>query len=514
MTGAGAKTMITINDSAGSELFDEIDKELIKRTPYTFARRFGAVPVSRVKEGVITLVRSEGADPVALSEYRRVFMAPIITHSVNEQKFDELLESIYAHHATDVNEAVDSNVIGGDETALSETLGNIEDLLVADDDAPIIKLINALLTQALRDHASDIHFEIFESRASVRLRIDGRLKNVFAPPREIFSTLTSRLKVMANLDIAEKRLPQDGRFSLRLGRRPIDVRISTIPSSRGERVVLRLLEKQGDHLTLGTIGIDERTREQFREIIEKPHGIILVTGPTGSGKTTTLYTAIGHLDKSTLNIMTVEDPIEYELGGISQTPVNAMIDMTFARALRAILRQDPDVIMIGEIRDTETARIAVQASLTGHLVLSTLHTNDAVGAITRLIDMEVEPYLLASSLLGVIAQRLVRTLCPVCKVSSESDKKTRRLTGGLENTFHPVGCDQCHRTGYKGRLGIFELVEINDSIKTLIHDGASEQIIRDRCRAEGKTVPLKESVMKLVAEGKTSLEESLRVVEN
>ncbi len=333
----------------------------------------------------------------------------------------------------------------------------------------MIRLINALLTQALRDGASDIHFEPFETRSVVRLRIDGTLRDLIEPARALHGAIVSRLKIMAQLDIAEKRLPQDGRITLRVAGKPVDVRVSTIPTGHGERVVLRLLDKQAGRLDLTQLGMDDATLAHMDRLIKEPHGIVLVTGPTGSGKTTTLYAALSRLDTAALNIMTVEDPIEYDLDGISQTQINARIDMSFARALRTILRQDPDVVMIGEIRDLETAQIAVQASLTGHLVFATLHTNDAVSAVTRLVDMGVEPFLLASSLIGVGAQRLVRRLCLECRKPFVRDGVT---------FYSAQGCPACNRSGYRGRTGIYELLTVDDELRRLIHDRASEQALR------------------------------------
>src|SRR5688572_19352180 len=344
-----------------------------------------------------------------------------------------------------------------DLSRIMQELPAVEDLLEASDDAPIIRMLNALLTQAARDGASDIHIEPYERHSSVRFRVDGALREVVQPNRALHAALISRLKIMAELDIAEKRLPQDGRISLRIGTRAVDVRVSTLPSAHGERAVLRLLDKTESRISLESVGMTGGTLDRFLKLIEQPHGIILVTGPTGSGKTTTLYAALSRLDSSTSNIMTVEDPIEYELPGIGQTQVNPKIDLDFAKALRAILRQDPDVIMIGEIRDYETAQIAIQASLTGHLVLATLHTNDAPSAVTRLTDMGVEPFLLSSSLLGVLAQRLVRKLCPYCK---DAEGVAR-------------GCQHCSFTGYQGRTGIFELMLADDRMRALIHNRSS-----------------------------------------
>jgi len=379
-----------------------------------------------------------------------------------------------------------------------QDLPAVEDLLEAAHDAPIIRMLNALLTQAAKDGASDIHIEPYERASSVRFRVDGTLREVVQPNRALHAALISRLKIMAELDIAEKRLPQDGRISLRIGGHAVDVRVSTMPSAHGERAVLRLLDKGDAHFTLQALGMSEQVLGPFQRLVQQPHGIVLVTGPTGSGKTTTLYAALQTLDTRTTNVLTVEDPIEYELPGIGQTQVNAKIDLSFAKALRAILRQDPDVIMIGEIRDFETAQIAIQASLTGHLVLATLHTNDAPSAITRLTDMGVEPFLLSSSLLGVLAQRLVRKLCPACK---------RQDSQGL---WHPVGCEACGHTGYKGRTGVYELMSADEHIRSLIHQRAAESVLAQAAVAAG-LVPMREDGQRLVGVGLTSAEEVLRV---
>jgi general secretion pathway protein E len=382
---------------------------------------------------------------------------------------------------------------------MMQELPAIEDLLEASNDAPIIRMLNALLTQAVKDGASDIHIEAYERSSSVRFRVDGTLRDVVQPNKALHAALISRLKIMAELDIAEKRLPQDGRISLRIGGRAVDVRVSTLPSAHGERAVLRLLDKGEAKFSLSGLGMNNELLDQFKNLVSQPHGIVLVTGPTGSGKTTTLYASLGELDVSTTNILTVEDPIEYELPGIGQTQVNPKIELTFAKALRAILRQDPDVIMIGEIRDFETAQIAIQASLTGHLVLATLHTNDAPSAVTRLIDMGIEPFLLSSSLLGVLAQRLVRVLCPHCK---RLDERTGH--------YHPVGCPECGQTGYKGRTGVYELMATNDELRALIHANAPESQIRETATQSGLR-SMRDDGERLVAQGLTSIEEVWRV---
>ncbi|MEO8151730.1 MAG: type II secretion system ATPase GspE [Rhizobacter sp.] len=385
-----------------------------------------------------------------------------------------------------------------DLSRMMQDLPAVEDLLEAANDAPIIRMLNALLTQAAKDGASDIHIEPYERSSSVRFRVDGTLREVVQPNKALHAALISRLKIMAELDISEKRLPQDGRISLRIGGRAVDVRVSTLASSHGERAVLRLLDKGESKFTLEGLGMGGDTLQRFDKLVQQPHGIVLVTGPTGSGKTTTLYASLGRIDTSATNVLTVEDPVEYELAGIGQTQVNSKIDLTFAKALRAILRQDPDVIMIGEIRDFETAQIAIQASLTGHLVLATLHTNDAPSAVTRLTDMGIEPFLLSSSLLGVLAQRLVRKLCPHCK---KQDAKGR---------WHPVGCSECGQSGYKGRTGVYELMVADDKVRGLIHSRAAESQIFVAAEANGMR-SMREDGERLVTEGVTSPEEVMRV---
>ena len=454
--------------------------------PYAFARTHQLLLED---DGhTLTLWHSDAPDLSAWSEITRA-------HAV--QAFEYLDKTSLAKRISEAYAQADSNAAAvvsevqsdADLTRMMQELPAVEDLLEAADDAPIIRMLNALLTQAARDGASDIHIEPYERHSSVRFRVDGTLREVVQPNRALHAALISRLKIMAELDIAEKRLPQDGRISLRLGSRAVDVRVSTLPSAHGERAVLRLLDKSEARLTLEAVGMQGRVLQQVEQLISQPHGILLVTGPTGSGKTTTLYAALQRLDAAHNNIMTVEDPIEYELSGVGQTQVNSKIDLTFAKALRAILRQDPDVIMIGEIRDFETAQIAIQASLTGHLVLATLHTNDAASAITRLTDMGVEPFLLSSSLLGVLAQRLLRKTCTHC---------------------HGKGCDECGHSGYQGRTGIFELLTTNDDIRALIHNQASEAQLRDAALRNGMTL-MRDDGERLVRAGISTREELIRV---
>ena len=484
--------------------------------PYAFAKSNGVV-VTGFGSGMGDVAVGPGTDPaiqaVALAELRRVLGVPIRARRVDSAEFEDLVAAHY--NASDAGAAALADDLAQDMdlSRLLQEIPRVEDLLDSQHDAPLIRLINALFTQALRDGASDIHIEPFETRSVVRLRIDGTLRDLIEPARALHAAIVSRIKIMAQLDIAEKRLPQDGRIALRVAGKPIDVRVSTIPTGHGERVVLRLLDKQAGRLDLSRLGMDEATLAQVDALIRAPHGIILVTGPTGSGKTTTLYAALSRLDPKALNIMTVEDPIEYDLDGISQTQINTRIEMSFARALRTILRQDPDVVMIGEIRDLETAQIAVQASLTGHLVFATLHTNDAVSAVTRLVDMGVEPFLLASSMIGVGAQRLVRRLCVECRKPFTPEPAQLRDLGftPTQGTFYaPQGCPACNHTGYKGRTGIYELLVVDDDLRRLIHDRASEQALRAHGLSNGAR-SLRDDGMRLAAEGVISLEEVVRV---
>ncbi len=445
---------------------------------------------------VVDVWVSESSSPAAIAEISRHF-GRIRLHTMPREQLESAIAKAYAGHGGDAAQVVGEVESDLDFARLMQDMPAVEDLLESADDAPVIRMINALLTQALREGASDIHIEPFEQVSVVRFRIDGRLRDVVRPKKAIHAALISRIKIMSQLDIAEKRLPQDGRITLRVGGKPVDVRVSTLPTGHGERAVLRLLDKEGGRMDLEQLGMAERTREQFDKLIAQPHGIVLVTGPTGSGKTTTLYAALSRLNASSTNILTVEDPIEYELAGVGQTQVNPRIDMSFAKALRAILRQDPDVIMIGEIRDLETAQIAVQASLTGHLVLATLHTNDSAAAVTRLLDMGIEPFLLSSSLLGVVAQRLVRKLCTHC----------RRFDG---QRWHEVGCDQCGQTGYQGRVGIFELLLATERIRAQIHEQASEADIRVTAQRDGMAL-MREDGERWVRDGITTEAELLRV---
>ncbi len=482
-----------------------------RRLPFAFARRHGVILLDGV--GGMRLCVREGAPLTALQEAQRLAGGPLAMQWLNAEEFDQALSTAYQHDSSTAMLMVEGLGNDMDLASLADQVQETEDLLEQEDDAPIIRLINAILGEAINENASDIHVETFEKRLVIRFRIDGILREVVQPKRELAALLVSRIKVMARLDIAEKRVPQDGRISLRVGGREVDIRVSTLPSANGERVVLRLLDKQAGRLTLRHLGMNEQDRRQLEQAVKKPHGIILVTGPTGSGKTTTLYAALTTLNDRTRNILTVEDPIEYHLEGIGQTQVNTKVDMTFARGLRAILRQDPDVVMVGEIRDQETADMAVQASLTGHLVLSTLHTNSAIGAVTRLVDMGVEPFLISSSLLGVLAQRLVRVLCNDCKRAYVADEAECALLGvdpaDAPTLYHAEGCEVCRNLGYRGRTGIYELVVLDDTLRTMIHTRASEQDMTRHARRLGPSI--RDDGMRKVREGVTTIEEVLRV---
>lgn len=494
--------------------------------PYSFAKRHQVLLLPSVDSAAQPTLLLTDATPInAINEAIHFALSQgSVQHpelqTVSQEEFEKRMTAAYAGNTGESQHITAGLEDHPDLVSLADSVPETEDLMDSQDDAPIIRLINALLSEAIRLNASDIHIETFEKRLAVRFRVDGELKEIVSPKRQLAPLLVSRIKVMAKLDIAEKRVPQDGRISLRLAGREVDVRVSTLPSSFGERVVMRLLDKQAGRLNMTYLGLDDKDYEQLKKLIHRPHGIILVTGPTGSGKTTTLYAALTDLNDQTRNILTAEDPIEFQLDGIGQTQVNTKVDMTFARSLRAMLRQDPDVVMVGEIRDLETAEIAVQASLTGHLVLSTLHTNTAIGAVTRLQDMGVEPFLLASSLIGVVAQRLVRTLCTQCHQWKPADAIQVQLFDELAQDHHsseidniklpvPVGCDVCNQSGFKGRTAIYEVVPVDDTLRRMIHGSTAEYQLEDYVRK--LTPSIRADGLKKVLAGKTTLEEVLRV---
>nr|WP_262696313.1 type II secretion system ATPase GspE [Kordiimonas aquimaris] len=486
----------------------DISAQEIPKLNYGFARDFGIAVTGVTEAGIVVAIRA-GTVPRALTEVRRVVGEIVQIERKNPQEFDALLSDLYTSDGLSIE---DEGALDDLDSAL-EGMPKTADLLANDDDAPVIRLINGLMAEAVKTRASDVHLEPFDNKLSVRLRVDGVLAEVASLSAKLAPYIVSRVKVMARLDIAEKRIPQDGRLSLTLGDREFDVRVSTLPSRHGERVVLRLLDTSQAHLTLSDLGMQSDVHKQLKELLKEPNGIILVTGPTGSGKTTTLYAGLSILNDQSRNIMTVEDPVEYALAGISQTQVNSKVGMTFASGLRAILRQDPDVVMVGEIRDHETAEMAIQASLTGHLVLSTVHTNSAVAAITRLRDMGVEQFLLSSTIKGILAQRLVRKLCDNCKVPVKDPAEyIDKLDISLSNAttiYDAAGCDTCNHTGYTGRRGIYELVVVDDTLRRMIQGGASEQEMQAHAFAKADT--LSTSGQRLIADGVTTVSEVLRV---
>lgn len=495
----------------------QVDHELIKKIPIAFCRRYRVLPL-RYEEGAILTASTDPLETVALDDLRLLLgkpIKPILTTSIAllaclNRAYDEIANPAGAEQVMEdiaANQSLDQ---------LAHELDEPQDLLDATDEAPIIRLVNSVLFQAVRQRASDIHFESFERGLVVRYRIDGVLYPVLTPPKHLQASIIARLKIMAGLNIAEKRLPQDGRFAIRTSGKDVDLRVSVLPTSHGERVVLRLLEKENRLLNLSEMGFSKERLAVIHQLIQLAHGIILVTGPTGSGKTTTLYAALSHINAPDKNIITVEDPVEYQLLGIGQMQVNPKINLSFAAGLRSILRQDPDVIMIGEIRDRETAEIAIHASLTGHLVFSTLHTNDAASAATRLIDMGIEPFLVASSVVAVLAQRLLRRICPDCKRPyAPSEEELSRLDVAPRSTvtlYRGAGCAACSQTGYRGRIGIFELMVLNDDIRRLIGGKADSTAIKHAAITNGM-VTLKQEGAERVLQGQTTLEEVMRITQ-
>jgi general secretion pathway protein E len=495
-----------------------VDHELIRKVPIAFCRRYRVLPL-RYEDGALLVASTDPLETVALDDLRLLLgkpIKPILTTGVAlltclNRAYDEVASPAGAEQVME-DIAASENL-----DQLTHELDEPQDLLDATDEAPIIRLVNSILFQAVRQRASDIHFESFERGLVVRYRIDGVLYPVLTPPKHFQASIIARMKIMAGLNIAEKRLPQDGRFAIRTAGKDVDLRVSVLPTSHGERVVLRLLEKGNRLLNLSEMGFPEERLSAIHQLIQLAHGIILVTGPTGSGKTTTLYAALSHINAPDKNIITVEDPVEYQLLGVGQMQVNPKINLSFAVGLRSILRQDPDVIMIGEIRDRETAEIAIHASLTGHLVFSTLHTNDAASAATRLIDMGIEPFLIASSVVAVLAQRLLRRICPDCKrpyKPSADDLSRLDLPPGANVTlYRGMGCAACSQTGYRGRTGIFELLVIDDEIRRLIgRRKADATAIKQAAIAKGM-VTLKQEGTEQVIQGHTTMEEVMRVTQ-
>ncbi len=481
--------------------------------PYSYAKRHGVLLDDKSSDQLV-LVHKDKVSMLALMEAKRHAGKPVVMQLVSDEEFDGRLTRQYEGGTDEASEIMHG--IGDDlslHDIIDESMPEPEDLMESNDEAPVIRLLNAIFTEAVRKQASDIHIEPFEKRLVIRYRVDGIMQKMIEPPVGLTAQLISRVKVQAGLDISEKRLPQDGRISIRIAGHPVDIRVSTLPGPQHERVVLRLLDKKAGKLDLEQLGMTTESQKHLESLLSTPHGIILVTGPTGSGKTTSLYASLSKLNNSRRTILTVEDPIEYYIDGIGQTAVHTKVGLTFARGLRAILRQDPDVVMVGEIRDKETAEIAVQASLTGHLVLSTLHTNTAIGAITRLRDMGVEPFLLSSSLIGVIAQRLVRLLCSDCKkphLATEVECKAMGVDPANAPTIYlPHGCNSCNHTGYSGRTGVYEVSIIDQSMRDMIHAGVGEDNLEQHARS--KTPGILEDGFQQVLDGNTALEEVFRV---
>jgi general secretion pathway protein E len=495
-------------------LLEELNFDNKLDVPIQYFKRMGLVPLS-VEEGTLTIAINDLANFQAADELSRkmgcsgmkMVLSPMAEiHSAINLLFDQSTD--------DAEKMVQDLESYQSESEVFTELEELQDLMDATNEAPIIRLVNVILTQALRRQASDIHIEPYEKEIKVRFRIDGILYEIFSLPKRFQAHIVSRIKVMANLDIAEKRVPQDGRIKIKVANKAVDIRVSIIPMSYGERIVLRLLDKSVSLLGLEEMGLPQNKLKIFESLINKNNGILLVTGPTGSGKTTTLYAAISKINSLEKNIITIEDPIEYELKGVGQIQVNPKTELTFARGLRSVLRHDPDIIMVGEIRDLETVEIAIQASLTGHLVFSTLHTNDASGALTRLVDMGVEPFLIASSLLGVLAQRLVRRICPECKEPFHLEESALAELGLSKDQvlWRGRGCDACMQSGYKGRTGIFELLVMDNETRHLLTSGADSVTIKEAAAKRGMTTLFGDGLQKVKA-GWTTLNEVMRVTQ-
>ena len=498
---------------------DDVDAELVKQVPINFAKQAKIVPLRRHGD-VIDVVVADPLDTAVLDHSRSLLKAELNAHIALATTVMDAINSVYDRSLNEAEQVV-GEMEAQDLDAAEQVLEEAQDLLDSGDEAPIIRLVNSLLFRAAKERASDIHIEPMERELAVRFRIDGVLHNVIKPPKRYQNSIVSRVKIMAQLNIAEKRLPQDGRIKIRLAGRDIDIRVSTIPAIHGESIVMRLLDKGATLLDLGEIGMNPTILSEMDELIHRSHGIVLVTGPTGSGKTTTLYGALSRINTPEVKILTVEDPVEYQLKGINQMPINPKIGLNFASGLRSFLRQDPDIIMVGEIRDKETAQIAIEASLTGHLVFSTVHTNDAAGAVTRLVEMGVEPFLVASSLMAVMAQRLVRRVCTECREPHEptddeisklgmTRQRFQSLGGGI--VYRARGCPTCGKSGYRGRSGIYELLVIDDDIRQLVLKNVDSGTIKKKASDKEMLSLLDDGALK-VAQGQTTIAEVLSVTQ-
>ncbi len=496
---------------------ESIPDELVRAVSIQTCRQNKVLPLGRTDDGVVMVACADPLDTATFDELRVILSAELELAVTAPDVVLAAINSAYDRNAAKAESAV-ADLEGESATEIGREAEEIPDLLdvQGDDEAPIIRLVNSLFSQSVKDRASDIHIEPFETSMMVRFRVDGVLHEIVRPPKRFQSTIISRVKIMAGLNIAEKRLPQDGRIRLKVAGKDIDVRVSTVPTTYGERIVMRLLDRSSVLRDLDTIGFSPRNYAVMTQLINKSHGIVLVTGPTGSGKTSTLYACLSKINSPDLNILTIEDPVEYQLKGIGQVQVNSKIQLTFANGLRSFLRQDPDVIMVGEIRDRETAEIAIQASLTGHLVLSTVHTNDAPSAITRLVDMQIEPFLVASSLMGVLAQRLCRTICSKCKEEYVPTREELVEVGldpaNVKRLWRGKGCVQCQKTGYQGRIGIYELMVVDDEIRALILKNVDSSTIKNKAREKGLITMREDGAMKAV-QGITTVEEVSRVTQ-
>jgi len=518
LTGAQVAEMWSAH--LGLDLVESVDVDaipdwLLSAIPISFAKQNRLLPIAVTPDDRVLIVC---ANPLLIESEEELRMAFGKDIQLSTASFESVLTAINSAYDRSMRQA---------ETAVAELEGEEGDLrggledevvdlldLESDDEAPIIRLVNSLMSQAVKDGASDIHLEPYERELLVRFRVDGLLYEIIRPPKRFQNSIISRVKIMAGLNIAEKRLPQDGRIRLKVAGKDFDIRVSSVPTTHGERIVMRLLDRSSAMRDLADIGFSKYNLTKMDALIHAAHGIILVTGPTGSGKTSTLYACLSKINKPDLNILTIEDPVEYQLKGVGQVQVNPKINLSFAFGLRSFLRQDPDVIMVGEIRDRETAEIAIQASLTGHLVFSTIHTNDAPGAVTRLVDMQVEPFLVASSLLAVLAQRLVRTICPSCRESyTANDEELSEIglsTQDVKILYRGKGCDACQHTGYRGRLGIFELMEINDDVRAAIMNNSDATTIKNKARLHGMKTLREDGALKVIA-GLTTVAEVTRV---
>ena len=514
------KLLGLIADELGTQFVEihpgSINEDLVKLISGETARTYNIIPIAE-DDDVITLATDNPFDTKLIDELHFVINKDCHIVVARPREIAEALDTFYPEHGGTVSDVIQELVNEHDASSKDKDFSKMteEELLSAANDTPIVKFVNVILQQAIKDKASDIHFEPFQDEFRIRYRIDGALYEMTPPPKHLSIPVISRIKVMSSMNLSERRIPQDGRIELHVGKNPVDLRVSSLPTRYGESVVLRVLDRSVVNLNLDSLGMQKDMVTTVRKMISRPNGIFLVTGPTGSGKTTTLYSGVKELNKIEDKLLTVEDPVEYDLEGIMQVPVREQVGMTFANALRAFLRQDPDRIMVGEIRDKETADIAVQASLTGHLVLSTLHTNDAAGTVTRLIDMGIEPFLISSTLIGVLAQRLIRRVCPVCKEAYTPDDTELEAFGvtrdkiGNQQFWRGTGCDNCNGSGYRGRVGIFELLAVTSEIQQLINRRCPTQEIKEMAMKQGMET-LRMDGFKQVVQGVTTAKEVIQ----